>query len=80
MSLLPLHLSPGAHGLCCRQLSEPCIACLLNCFSLATFCCRYVDKRFLARPPDAAASPQALQEWLWEAAQRGDVRGGKFPH
>ncbi|KAI7840581.1 hypothetical protein COHA_005734 [Chlorella ohadii] len=36
---------------------------------------KYVDKRFLARPPDAAASPQALQEWLWEAAQRGDVRG-----
>ncbi|PRW20973.1 ADP-ribosylation factor GTPase-activating AGD3-like [Chlorella sorokiniana] len=36
---------------------------------------KYVEKRFLARPPGAAASPQALQEWLWEAVQRGDVQG-----
>lgn len=36
---------------------------------------KYAEKRFLARPAGAAASQQALQEWLWEAAQRGDVRG-----
>lgn len=59
-----------------RQLAHsklpPCAPFLVRC--------RYVEKRFLARPAGAAASQQALQEWLWEAAQRGDVRGGKFPH
>lgn len=38
---------------------------------------KYVDKSFLARPQGAAAAPQRLQQWLWEAVQLGDVRAGE---
>lgn len=39
--------------------------------------CRYVDKRFLARPP-SVATPQRLQDWLWDALTRGDVKAGTW--
>lgn len=38
---------------------------------------KYVGKSFLARPQGAAAAPQRLQQWLWEAVQLGDVRAGE---
>lgn len=37
---------------------------------------KYVEKRSLARPP-AAATPERLQQWLWEAVQQGDLKAGK---
>ena len=41
--------------------------------------CKYVERRFLARPAAAAGSGSVhlLQEWLWEAVQRGDVQSGE---
>eukprot|EP00887_Chlorella_sp_A99_P007156 scaffold2.g7156.t1 len=38
---------------------------------------KYVDRAFVAAPAPgpAAAAAQQLADWLWEAVQRGDVRG-----
>ncbi|KAL4855575.1 ADP-ribosylation factor GTPase-activating protein AGD3 [Chlorella vulgaris] len=37
---------------------------------------KYVEKRLLARPPGEFGE-EALQGWLWDSVQRGDVKAGK---
>lgn len=37
---------------------------------------KYVEKRLLARPPGEFGE-EALQSWLWDSVQRGDVKAGK---
>jgi hypothetical protein len=38
---------------------------------------KYVEKRLLQRPRGLTGA-EALQEWLWDAVQRGDVKAGKL--